>query len=64
MWESSISTILSHTSSRKYLSWVTMIRVFLDAFKNGTDIHTKTASVAFGVSPDMVTPEMRRTAKV
>ena len=37
---------------------------FLDAFKNGTDIHTKTASVAFGVSPDNVTPEMRRTAKV
>jgi len=37
---------------------------FIDAFKNNIDIHTKTASNVFGVKPEMVTPEMRRTAKV
>jgi DNA polymerase-1 len=34
------------------------------AFEQEEDIHTSTASVVFGVSPDQVTPEMRRRAKV
>ncbi|WP_038073614.1 DNA polymerase I [Treponema sp. C6A8] len=33
------------------------------AFIEGTDVHRATASMIFGVSPDSVTPEMRRTAK-
>ena len=33
------------------------------AFIDGTDVHRATASMIFGVSPDAVTPEMRRTAK-
>ena len=36
----------------------------LEAFRQGADIHTATASKVYGVSPDMVTPEMRRKAKV
>ena len=35
----------------------------IDAFKNGKDIHTKTASDIFGVPEDMVTKEMRYQAK-
>ena len=38
--------------------------VFVDAFKNGVDIHTKTASSVFGVSEELVTKDMRRMAKV
>lgn len=38
--------------------------IFVDAFKNNIDIHTKTASNIFGVSEDEVTPLMRRTAKI
>jgi len=37
--------------------------VMLDAFKNGADIHTVTASGVFGVPTDFVTDEMRRAAK-
>ena len=33
------------------------------AFHNGMDIHTKTASDVFGVSPSEVTKDMRRSAK-
>ncbi len=33
------------------------------AFKAGTDVHRATASMIFGVPPQDVTPEMRRTAK-
>ena len=33
------------------------------AFSEGTDVHRATAALIFGVSPDAVTPEMRRTAK-
>ncbi len=33
------------------------------AFIDGTDVHKATAALIFGVSPDAVTPEMRRTAK-
>ena len=35
----------------------------IDAYKNGLDIHTKTASDIFDVSIDEVTEEMRRKAK-
>lgn len=33
------------------------------AFTEGTDVHKSTAALIFGVSPEDVTPEMRRTAK-
>ena len=33
------------------------------AFIDGTDVHKATAALIFGVSPEAVTPEMRRTAK-
>jgi len=36
----------------------------MKAFKNGEDIHTRTASLVFGVPLDDVLPDMRRTAKV
>lgn len=34
-----------------------------NAFLGGKDIHTMTASTVFGVSPDFVTPELRKRAK-
>jgi len=37
--------------------------VMQNAFKNGMDIHTVTASQVFGVEPDQVTPLQRRHAK-
>ena len=36
----------------------------IEAFKNGEDIHTATAARVFGVLPGLVTPEMRRKAKM
>lgn len=36
----------------------------IEAFRNGTDIHTVTASKVFVVDPENVTSEMRRTAKM
>ncbi len=33
------------------------------AFNEGTDVHKATAALIYGVAPDDVTPEMRRTAK-
>jgi DNA polymerase I len=36
----------------------------LEAFNAGADIHTATAARVYGLSPDMVTPEMRRKAKM
>lgn len=35
----------------------------INAFNNGVDIHTLTASEVFGVDVSMVTPQMRRSAK-
>ncbi len=35
----------------------------IDAFNRGIDIHTRTASEIFNVSPDAVTPDLRRAAK-
>jgi DNA polymerase-1 len=37
--------------------------VLLDAYRNGEDIHTRTAAEVFGVMPLMVTPDLRRAAK-
>ncbi len=36
----------------------------LEAFKSGLDIHTATAARVYGIFPDLVTPEMRRKAKM
>ncbi len=36
----------------------------IEAFRNGTDIHTVTASKVFVVEPENVTADMRRTAKM
>ncbi len=47
--------ILAHYSSDPIL---------ISAFKNGEDVHTRTACEVFGVPPDKVTPELRRQAKV
>jgi len=37
--------------------------LLLEAFRNGEDIHTRTASEVLGVPPMLVTPEARRDAK-
>jgi DNA polymerase-1 len=37
--------------------------VLVDAFRNGEDIHTRTAAEVFGVPPLMITSEQRRNAK-
>jgi DNA polymerase I len=37
--------------------------LLLEAFRNGEDIHTRTASEVLGVPPLMVTPDARRAAK-
>ncbi|RKX59787.1 MAG: DNA polymerase I [Thermodesulfobacteriota bacterium] len=36
----------------------------INAFKRGEDIHNFTACEVFGVTPDKVTPEMRRVSKI
>ena len=36
----------------------------LEAFRTGVDVHTTTAAKVYGVSPETVTPEMRRKAKM
>ena len=38
-------------------------RLLVEAFRNGEDIHTRTAAEVLGVPPLMVTPEARRNAK-
>lgn len=37
--------------------------VLVSAFRNGEDIHTRTAAEVFSIPPLMVTPDMRRSAK-
>ena len=46
--------VLAHLSGDK-----NMCKSFID----GTDVHKATAALIYGVEPDKVTPEMRRTAK-
>jgi len=36
----------------------------IEVFEAGEDVHTRTASALFGVFPEMVSPDMRRRAKV
>jgi len=38
--------------------------LLLKAFRENVDIHRQTAAVVFGIHPELVTPEMRRQAKV
>jgi DNA polymerase I len=38
-------------------------RALIQAFKNGEDIHSRTAAEIFDVSPFLITPDMRRVAK-
>ncbi len=38
--------------------------ILMEAFHKGEDVHARTAAEIFGVSPDMVTEQMRREAKV
>ena len=47
--------VLAHMSGEERL---------VDAFTQGRDIHSETASWVFGVMPELVTPEMRRAAKM
>lgn len=47
--------ILAHLSQEEKL---------IEAFRNHRDIHTETASWVFGVIPELVTPELRRAAKM
>jgi DNA polymerase-1 len=37
--------------------------VLVEAFRNGEDIHTRTAAEVFGIPPLLITPEQRRNAK-
>lgn len=46
--------ILAHMSGDELL---------IEAFKRGEDIHTRTTVEIFGLSPEEITPEMRRRAK-
>lgn len=47
----------------RLLAHMADIPVLKDAFKNGKDIHSITASEVFGVPLDQITPELRRQAK-
>jgi len=47
--------ILAHLSRDKAL---------VESFQKGEDIHARTASIVYGLLPDMVTPELRNQAKV
>jgi DNA polymerase-1 len=38
--------------------------ILLQAFQDDVDIHRQTAAVVFGIHPELVTPDMRRQAKV
>ncbi len=38
-------------------------RLLVEAFRNGEDIHTRTAAEVLGIPPLMVTPDARRSAK-
>ena len=47
----------------RLLASIAGVETLIDAFNQGVDIHTKTASDIFGISVNQVTKEMRRTAK-
>ena len=56
-----IYTLSLHDALPIYLS---QDKGLIDAFQNGEDIHSRTASHVFNVPLESVLPEMRRTAKV
>lgn len=47
----------------RLLAHISGDRNMIEAFLGGADIHTSTAATVFGVSPELVTPEMRKKAK-
>ena len=47
----------------RILAHISRDAVLVEAFRNGEDIHTRTAAEVFGVPPLMVGPEERRRAK-
>lgn len=47
----------------RVLAHITGDEALISAFNKGEDIHTATASLVFDVSPENVTPELRRRAK-
>ncbi len=47
----------------RVLAHVSGDRNLVEAFRNGEDIHLRTASEVFHCAPQLVTPEMRRAAK-
>ncbi|HEY8417014.1 MAG TPA: DNA polymerase I, partial [Limnochordales bacterium] len=47
----------------RVLAHISGDQVLIDAFRQGQDIHVRTASEVFGVPPDQVTAEMRSAAK-
>ena len=48
----------------RILAHITDDKALIEFFCSGEDIHTRTAADIFGVFPGMVTPDMRRQAKV
>ena len=48
----------------RVLAYMSKEERLIDAFTHGRDIHSETASWVFGVMPELVTPEMRRAAKM
>ncbi len=48
----------------RILAHVSGDRALVDSFRRGEDVHTRTAAETYGVLPLMVTPEMRRVAKM
>jgi DNA polymerase-1 len=47
----------------RLLAHMSRDKLLVEAFRNGEDIHTRTAAEVMGVPPLMVTPEARRNAK-
>ena len=47
----------------RVLSDIADDKTMQEAFRSGADFHTVTAATVFGVTPDEVTPQMRRSAK-
>lgn len=47
----------------RVLAHISGDKVLLEAFKKGGDIHNATACEIFSISPDEITPELRRIAK-
>ena len=48
----------------RVLAYMSGEEKLIEAFKNGRDIHTETASWVFDTAPDLVSPELRRAAKM